>query len=200
MEREYAIYGGTFDPVHNGHIALAKAAVRECGLDRLIFMPDYISPFKQDSKAASAEDRYAMLRGILHYDEAFALSSYEILREGPSYTIETLEFWENIIEGRLSFVLGFDSLLEVDTWKRGGDILRGFPLITARRPGSDDDKGIAKIEMFRSEYGADIRLLSMEPIEASSSEIRKRIKEGRSISDMLMPETEEYIIEHGLYR
>lgn len=200
MERNHAIYGGTFDPVHIGHISLAESAVRECRLDELIFMPDYISPFKQSMKTSSPEDRYAMLKSVLHYNSAFSLSDYEISREGPSYTIDTLEFWENKVAGNLSFVLGFDSVLEIDTWKRGADILRNYPLITARRPGSNDEKGNAKIEALRNEYGADIHILDMEAVDASSTEIRKRIKEGMSISDMVKPEVEEYIFEHKLYR
>ena len=200
MSRKYAIYGGTFDPVHIGHIAIANAAVSECGLHRLIFMPDYISPFKQDKQVTSGADRYEMIKSILHYNSAFTLSSYEINKEGPSYTIETLEYWDGIIEGDLSFVLGFDSVLEVESWRRGADILRNYPLITARRPGSADEEGMDKINALRSEYNADITVLNMEPVDASSTEIRNRIKNGLSISDMTVPEVEEYIIEHNLYR
>lgn len=200
MKRKYAIYGGTFDPVHIGHIAIADAAVSECGLHKIIFMPDYISPFKQDKHVTSGSDRYEMIKSILHYNKAFTISSYEINKEGPSYTIETLEYWDGIVKGDLSFVLGFDSVLEVERWKRGGDILRNYPLITARRPGSDDEDGMDKIKALRSEYNADITILNMEPVNASSTEIRSRIAKGLSISDMTVPEIEEYIIEHNLYR
>ena len=200
MNKKVAIYGGTFDPVHRGHIALADAACRECGLDRLIFMPDYISPFKQDKEVTSGQDRYRMLESILHYNSAFSLSAYELTKEGPSYTIETLEHWDRILDDEISFVLGFDSAVEVDTWCRGEDILRKFPLITAVRPGTDISDGLAKISALREKYGADISILNMDPVDASSTEIRKRVKEGKSISDLVMPETEEYIIEHNLYR
>lgn len=200
MERKYAIYGGTFDPFHNGHLTVADSAVRECGLHRLIFMPDYVSPFKQDKKAISGEDRYAMLKSILHYNPAFTLSSYELLKEGPSYTIETLEYWDDIVKGKLYFVMGFDSVLQVETWRRGPDILRKYPLITARRPGSDNDKGEAAIELLRSKYGADITILKMDLVDASSTDIRNKVREGRSISDLVPHEIEEYISEHKLYR
>ena len=200
MSRKYAIYGGTFDPVHIGHVSLAEAAVRECGLHRLVFMPDYVSPFKQGAETAAASDRYAMLKSVLHYNPAFALSAYEVQRETPSYTIDTLEFWTDRIEGELSFVMGFDSLLEVETWRRGGDILRNYPLITARRPRTDDEAGMAKIEALRAKYGADITVLNMSPMEASSTEIRERIRTGRNIKGLVPPEVEEYIIEHKLYK
>lgn len=200
MDRKYAIYGGTFDPVHIGHIAIADAAVKECGLHRLIFMPDYVSPFKQGQETASGEDRYSMLKSMLSYNPAFTLSSYEILKEGPSYTIETLEYWDDVVKGELCFVLGFDSVLEVDTWRRGADILRNYPLISARRPDTDDEAGMAKIEALRRDFGANITVLDMPPVDASSTEIRNRIKSGESIKDLVAPEVEEYIIEHKLYR
>lgn len=200
MNEKYAIYGGTFDPIHIGHISVADSAVKECGLNKLIFMPDYVSPFKQDVKTTSGHDRYGMIKRILHYNPAFTLSSYEILKEGPSYTIETLEYWDDVVKGELYFILGFDSVLEVETWRRGHDILSKYPLITARRPGSDDREGMAKIEALRSKYKANITVLDMLPVDASSTEIRNRIKAGLSISDMVVPEVEEYIIEHKLYR
>ena len=200
MNKKVAIYGGTFDPVHRGHIALADAACRECGLDRLIFMPDYISPFKQDQNVTAGEDRYKMLESVLHYNPAFSISAYELTKTGPSYTIETLEHWDYILDDEISFILGFDSAVEVDTWCRGTDILRKFPLITAVRPGIDVSEGMSKIEALREEYDADITVLRMEPMDASSTEIRRRVREGISISDLVMPETEEYIFEHNLYR
>lgn len=200
MNEKYAIYGGTFDPIHIGHISVADSAVKECGLNKLIFMPDYVSPFKQDAKTTSGHDRYEMIKRILHYNPAFTLSSYEILKEGPSYTIETLEYWDDVVKGELYFILGFDSVLEVETWRSGHDILSKYPLITARRPGSDDREGMAKIEALRSKYKANITVLDMLPVDASSTEIRNRVKAGLSISDMVVPEVEEYIIEHKLYR
>lgn len=200
MNKRVAIYGGTFDPVHRGHISLADAACRECGLDRLIFMPDYISPFKQDKSVTNGEDRIKMLESILHYNPAFSISAYEITKEGPSYTIETLEHWDRILDDELYFVLGFDSAVEIDTWRRGEDILRKFPLITAVRPGVDISDGMRKIEALREKYGANISILKMDPVDASSTQIRELVRKGMSISEFVMPETEEYIFEHNLYR
>ena len=199
MRWRYAIFGGTFDPIHNGHMALAEAAVEECKIDRLIFMPDYISPFKQDSKVSSGADRYAMIKSAIEDFDEFTVSDYEINREGPSYTIETLEYWHSILDGELTFVLGFDSAVEVDTWHRGSDILARFPLITARRPDTDTEEGMRKIEALRAEYGADITVMDMPPVDISSSEIRRKIKSGESIRGMVPDSVEEYIIEHNLY-
>ena len=199
-ERKYAIYGGTFDPVHNGHVSLAEHAVNECGIDKLIFMPAYVSPFKQDKKVSSGADRAAMIEKVLKVNQAFSLSRYELDHEGPSYTIETLEHWSRILDGELSFILGFDSMIQIDTWYRGSEILSGYHLITARRPDTDNCEGLARIEEFRLKYNADITILEMPPVDASSSEIRRRIAESISVRDLVDAEVEEYIIEHDLYR
>jgi len=202
MERtfRYAIYGGSFDPVHIGHIALADCAAAECGLDEIIFMPAYISPFKQDRKVTKGEDRLAMLETVLDFNPAFRVSDYELRKGGPSYTIETLRHFRSMVDGELHFVLGFDSVVQVDKWYEGEEILRDFPLITVRRNDTDDAEGFERIEGFRKEFGAEITVLDMEPVDASSTEIRDMIKGGREISGLVLPRTEEYIIEHKLYR
>ena len=165
MERtfRYAIYGGSFDPVHIGHIALADCAAAECGLDEIIFMPAYISPFKQDRKVTRGEDRLAMLETVLDFNPAFRVSDYELRKGGPSYTIETLRHFRSMVDGDLHFVLGFDSVVQVDKWYEGEEILRDFPLITVRRNDTDDAEGYVRIERFRKEFGADITVLDMEP-------------------------------------
>ncbi|MBR2541057.1 MAG: nicotinate-nucleotide adenylyltransferase [Mogibacterium sp.] len=199
-KRKYAIYGGTFDPIHMGHVSLADHAVRECGLDILIFMPDHVSPFKQDKHVTEGKHRCGMIDAALKYNSAFRLSRYEIGRVGPSYTIETLRHWKSLLDGELCFVLGFDSVVQLDTWYKGEEIIRNYPLITARRPDTDDSEGMAKIESYRRDYGADITVLRMEPVDASSTRIRNNIKEGLPVTGMVLPEVERYIIEHDLYR
>lgn len=196
----YAIYGGSFDPIHVGHMAVAEAAVNECGIDSLVFMPAYTSPFKLDRKVTSGRDRIAMIESILHYNEAFTVSDYELTKGGASYTVETLRHFRSILDGELCFVLGFDSTVQIDTWYEGAEILREYPLITVRRPDTDDKEGMAKIESYRRDYGSDITLLHMEPVDASSTLIRSRIAEGKPLEGLVAPEVEEYIIEHKLYK
>lgn len=198
--RRYAIYGGSFDPIHSGHAALAECAVRECGLDKLIFMPAYTSPFKQDKHVTDGRDRCGMIEAVLKMNKAFCLSRYEVTKAGPSYTVETLRYWKRLLGGELSFVLGFDSVVQLDKWYMGEEILRDYPLITARRPDTDDSEGFEIIESFRRRFGSRINVLSMEPVDASSTEIREMVKAGLSPGGMLPPGVEEYIIEHDLYR
>jgi nicotinate-nucleotide adenylyltransferase len=198
--RKYAIYGGSFDPIHIGHVALADHAVKECGLDKLIFMPAHVSPFKQDKKVSDGKDRCGMIEAVLGYNKAFCLSHYEISRDGPSYTIETLRHWDSILDGTLYFVLGFDSVVQLDTWYKGVEIIRDFPLITARRPETEDSDGMNKIEEYRREYGADITILEMPPVDASSTDIRELVRTGNSIKGLVLPEVEDYIRRNRLYQ
>lgn len=198
--RKYGIYGGSFDPIHIGHVSLADSAVKECGLDRLIFMPAYISPFKQDRKVTDGKDRCGMIESVLGFNKAFRLSTYELQREEPSYTIETLRHWDSMLDGDLYFVLGFDSVIQLDMWYQGEDILRNYHLVTARRPHTDDLEGMQIVEKFRSEYNADITVMDMPPVDASSTIIRKLVKEGKPVTGLVPPGVEEYIIEHKLYR
>lgn len=199
-KRHYAIYGGSFDPIHIGHLTFAKQAVTECCIDRMIFMPAYVSPFKQDRKVSPGHDRVKMIEAVLRYDPAFCVSRYELVKEGPSYTVETLRHWRTLLGGRLSFLLGYDSVVQVDTWFHGDEILRDYHLITARRPDVDDEAASEKIRYLRDTYNADITVLDMQPVDASSSEIRRRVCEGEPLGGMVTPEVERYIIEHDLYK
>lgn len=198
--KKYGIYGGSFDPIHIGHVSLADSAVKECGLDKLIFMPAYISPFKQDTQVTDGRDRCAMIETVLKFNSAFCLSTYELNKEGPSYTIETLRHWDSMLDGKLYFVLGFDSAVQLDKWYCGEEILRNYHLITARRPDTNYIEGMHVLDTFREKYGSDITVMDMAPVDASSTTIRNRIKEGIPISDLVLPGVEEYIIEHGLYK
>lgn len=198
--RHYAIYGGSFDPVHIGHIAVAEHAVEQCGIDKLIFMPANVSPFKQDRKMASAADRAGMIDLILGLNKAFCLSGYEMGKEGPSYTYETVMHWKKLLGGRLSFILGFDSVIEIDTWYHGEDLLREVSLITARRPYADDEDGMDKINYYKERFGTETTILRMEPVDASSTEIRENVAAGRPITGLVTPEVEKYIHEHDLYK
>ena len=199
-KKRYGIYGGSFDPIHIGHVTLADSAVRECGLDKLIFMPAFISPFKQDRKVTDGHDRCGMIEAALKVNSAFCLSRYELNKKGTSYTIETLRHWDNLLDGDMYFVLGFDSAVQVDTWYEGEEILRNFHLITARRPDTDYAEGMRILESFREKYGAAITVLEMPPIDASSTNIRNLVKDGKPITGLVPPGVEEYIIEHQLYK
>lgn len=196
-----ALFGGTFDPIHLGHVNLAQAAVEKCGLDQLIFVPNYISPFKQDRQVTSGVERSEMIQIALRTHPKFALSTYELERTGPSYTYDTLRHFREVWpDTEIHFVIGFDSVLTIDTWYHGEDILREYPLITAVRPGVPREEAFRRIEKYRANYGSRIQMMNIEPFDVSSSEIRQMVQRGERITELVPPAVEKYIEEHGLYR
>lgn len=199
-KKKIAVFGGTFDPIHLGHINLAEAAVSECGLDVLLFVPNYISPFKQDRPVTDGELRCEMIEQVLDLNPAFRVSRYEIGRKCPSRTYDTLSHFREVMENaEISFILGFDSMITIDSWYRGEELLREFPMITVLRPDTDDASGMAKIDEYREKYNAAIRLLRAEPFRASSTEIRLAVKRGEDISAYVTPDIKAFIMEHDLY-
>lgn len=198
--KKVAIYGGSFNPIHLAHVKLADYAVNELELDELYFMPTFVSPFKQDKKMAERKDRLAMIESVLDYNPKFKLSDYEIDNENVSYTIKTLDYFSKELDAKLYYVVGFDALLTLDTWYRGEEILNKYSLITAKRPDSSEIEALTKINSFIRKYNSEIHILDMPEMDISSSDIRNRIKNGKSIKELVLPATEEYIIEHNLYR
>ncbi len=196
-----ALFGGTFDPIHLGHVNLAKAAVLECQLDKLIFIPNYISPFKQNRKIASGFHRSEMIRRILTENPKFQISDYELEREGPSYTYNTLKYFsERYPDDQIAFVVGFDSVLSLDSWYHGEDILRKYPIITGARPGISNPDCFRKIQSYEEDYRSQITVLNMKPFDVSSSDIRELVRNGKSIAEFVPRSVEKYINENGLYR
>lgn len=197
---KYAIYGGSFDPIHRAHVSLAYYATRELDLDELYFVPTFVNPFKQCRKTTPPEDRLKMVESILHYDKSFRVSDVEVKKAGPSYTYDTVKHFMNKLDGELHFLCGWDSLLEMDKWYKGEELLSNITLVTGRRPGSDDHDGMEKIKEFRQKYGTLVYVLDFPPIDLSSTQIRNNVKEGKAINEMVLPEVEEYIREHQLYK
>ena len=195
-----AIFGGTFDPIHLAHTRLAETALSELGLDRVVFMPNTVSPFKLDAKISPAEHRCKMIELAIQDDKRLEMTTYEIDKKGISYTYDALQDLSAMYEARLYFILGYDSVVAIDTWYKGTDILKEFPLITAVRPGTDNTLGECKIAKYRMNYNAEIHLLHMPPFDCSSSHIRDLCSKGKPIKGLVNERVEEYIINNGLYK
>lgn len=194
-----AIFGGTFDPVHEGHINLAKQAADHLSLDQVIFVPNYISPFKRDSKVTPGEMRCEMIRLILGRHRSFRLSDYEIRMDRPCYTWDTLNHFAGIYGSDICFILGLDSLMTLDTWYRGEDIIRSYAMVTGERPGTPMDKAREKASQYRAKFGGRIDFVPLDPVDVSSHEIRNEICKGVNEA-LIPPEVKEYIEENGLYK
>ncbi len=191
------VLGGSFDPPHLAHLAIASAALEALCLERVLFVPAAAPPHKDSSRRTPAAVRLEMVELAVADDERFAVSSIEI-DEGLVYTCDTLAaLSRRFPEYDIVFLLGSDSLCDFDSWRNPEEILRLASLAVALRPGDD-------IELVRSEirrWGADrITLLDLPQREISSSDLREWAAAGRTLRAHVPPAVEEFVVERGLYR
>jgi nicotinate-nucleotide adenylyltransferase len=179
------IFGGTFDPIHVGHLAIANAALDELALDRVFFVPARRSPLKQDGPIASAEDRIAMLAAAIADEPRFRVSSVELDRKGPSFTLDTLEALRG--EGDLFLILGSDAYADFERWREPARIRDLATIVLAARPGAPNAPQT-------------VRVLDSPLMDISSRELRARAARGRSLRYLVPEAALRYIEEHRLYR
>jgi len=179
------IFGGTFDPVHVGHLAIANAALDELGLARVYFVPARRSPLKQDGPIAGPKDRLAMLTAATAGDPRFRVSGIELDRKGPSFTVDTLEALRG--EGELFLILGSDAYADFERWREPARIRTLATIVLAARPGAPNAP-------------SGVRMLDSPLMDISSRELRARAARGRSLRYLVPDEVLRYIEEHGLYR
>lgn len=194
------ILGGSFDPVHLGHTGVALAALEELGLDRVEFIPTFIQPFKQERKAADAADRLEMLeRAIMTYDR-FSINTAELERGKVSYTYETIKaVRESRPDEKIFFIMGSDSIMTVETWFRGAELMKLCDIVCGLRETVDRGEVERKAEFLSREYGVKVHLLEKPMLPISSTMIRNLIDEERPISGLVDPAVEQYIYRKKLY-
>jgi len=187
-------FGGTFNPVHRGHIENAQQAKEQLKLDKVIFIPDKKPVHKDIEESITAEDRYEMLTRVVAEYEGFEVSRIEIDREEPSYTIITIEtLKKEYPQCELYMIIGADSFNEIDTWKDYTQIIESVTVVVLRRKTDpilrDDIYGIiTKLEIIDNEY-----------IDISSTGLRKKIKQKERVDGQIPDKALEYIKEKRLY-
>ncbi|MGO9489784.1 MAG: nicotinate (nicotinamide) nucleotide adenylyltransferase [Solirubrobacteraceae bacterium] len=201
------ILGGTFNPPHLGHLALARHARAELGLDRVLLMPLHTPPHKTAGVDPGPEHRLAMCRLAVSGDPGLEACALEIERGGPSYTADTLsEIHARHPEAELTFIVGADTAGTLPGWREPGRILELARLAVAGRPGTDRGqvlKALGEVAPGSGEQpGAQPRVafLTMAPIEVSSSLARDRLAAGEQVEDLVGGPVSGYIAEHRLYR
>ena len=187
-KKRIGVFGGTFSPIHIGHLRLAEEAYERMDLDKVLFMPTNIQPFKQNEKYLSADDRLRMIKLAIIDNPHFDISTVELDREGVSYTIFSLrEIRESLgDETQLYFVMGTDMFLMVEKWYLADELLNEFDIIVGVRPGDNLSLVEMKVGEISEKYGTDVRLIDNPPLDISSTEIRLRRRIGKS-TDTLMP-------------
>lgn len=192
--KRIGILGGTFDPIHVGHLLVARDAKDALKLDRVIFVPASTPPHKMDRETAPAASRLAMVHLAVQDDPDFSVSEIEYQRSGPSFSIDTIESLKEEFSGNdLFFLIGEDNLGEIWSWKEPERLFHDCRVIVIGRPGGDR-------MTIPSDLPGPATALDIHRIRLSSSEIREMVREGRSIRYLVPREVEGYIYEHRLYR
>lgn len=197
------IFGGSFDPVHVGHLLLAESCREQSKLDRILFIPNSVSPFKQSQQHAPNQNRLEMLQLAISGHEGFSIDSSELDRGGVSYTVETLEHLKQTRPSdELFLLMGADSLAEFAHWRSPQRICELSKIVVVHRAGSaDPDWNVLAPFMSVDQLAATKNLhVEMPPIGLSSREIRSRVHDEKSIRYRVPRAVEVYIDQHGLYR
>jgi nicotinate-nucleotide adenylyltransferase len=190
------IFGGTFDPPHFGHLAVAEAAKEKLQLDEVIFVPANRNPLKK-GKSATAKQRMEMVKLAIGDRPGFAISDSEISRGGPSYAVDTVSELQYVTPGEYWFILGADALRTLPNWRQPGRLLRLCRLATTlRAPMTAEDV----FKYIPEDYRKFIDIFEMKPTEISGSEIRDKLAKGSSISLWVPQPVIKYIQENKLYR
>lgn len=193
-----AIMGGTFDPIHYGHLVAAEAARMEFALDQVIFVPSGEPPHKHGQVISPVQDRWNMTTLAVASNPYFKLSKVELERYGPSYTVDTIDwFRENFgPKTEIFFITGADAILEILTWKKVDLLMDLCKFIAVTRPGFNLNK---LAHVLPERYVNKIEMLEVPGLDISSTGIRRRVKEGRTIKYLVPEKVENYILENKLY-
>jgi nicotinate-nucleotide adenylyltransferase len=210
------LFGGTFDPIHWGHLRSAEEVRETFNLDRVVFIPTSKPPHKRGQTTTLAHDRLAMVRLAVANNPRFKVSTIEIRRAGVSYSIDTVRYFVNRHKGKdaLFFILGLDAFREIGTWKEFEQLFPLCNFIVTSRPGSHESNPLRgtsvavrrlfcydfKQNMYRHRSGTALHFSKVTDFAVSASDIRERVREGKSVRYLLPASVEAYIRKRGLYR
>ena len=215
------ILGGSFNPVHNGHLAIACQTREALGLDQILFIPTGQPPHKHNGSLAPAQDRYEMVRLAIASDPTLAISDVEIRRPGKSYSIDTVRLLQREYgaQTQLLFLIGLDAFLDFPSWRDPLALLELCSFVVLSRPGlsfrslstvallppipfpSLADLDAGRISQLEVSLGTQrLTYLQLPPCTVSASDIRSRIRRGLPVANLLPPLVESYILQHHLYQ
>lgn len=199
--KKIAIMGGTFDPIHIGHLVTAEAVRDEFNIDEVLFVPTGNPPHKANLNITTTEHRYLMTVLATAGNDQFNVSRIEIDREGMTYTVDTIKELKNIYgkESKLYFITGADAIGQILTWKRADELLQMCTFVAVTRPGYKSQELMDKVERLNKQFKSSVKFLEVPALAISSSDIRERVSKGRPIKYLVTEEVEKYIYKHKLY-
>jgi nicotinate-nucleotide adenylyltransferase len=190
--KKVGIFGGTFDPIHHGHLITAQSVREIRKLDKIIFIPAYISPHKTNVKTSSPEDRLNMIKISIEGVDFFEVSDYEIKKHDVSYTVDTLREFKKFYD-EIELIIGYDNIFKFYTWKEPDEIMKLAKVLVLKRKSSQPIEFIDK-------YVKQATFVQTRGIEISATDIRHRVHQGLPIHYLVPKAVEQYIIEHKLYK
>ncbi len=199
MSDNAAIFGGSFNPIHMGHINMARAVMRELDAAKVVFLPNANPPHKDAKDIISANHRYNMVALAIEGEEGFELSDYEMQGDKPSYTVNTMRYMRELYKSEPYFIIGADSLYTLHTWRSFDELIRECSFVVADRDCSEGSDVRAAADRINA-MGGRVRLMSMPRYNISSTQIREGIARGDDMSAYLPPSVDAYIRENNLYR
>ncbi|WP_394522103.1 nicotinate-nucleotide adenylyltransferase [Lacrimispora sp. JR3] len=196
------IMGGTFDPIHNGHLMLGEQAYLEYNLDEIWFMPSGNPPHKKNHHVTAPDQRLAMTVAAVEGRPGFVSSDFELRRNGNTYTAQTLRLLRKAYpEHTYYFIVGADSLYEIEKWYEPDQVLTQAVLLAAKREYDAKNRSMElQIDYLNNKYHADIRMLHCREMNVSSAELREKVSKGESIADYVPEKVLAYIRAHNLYQ
>ncbi|EGZ44146.1 nicotinate-nucleotide adenylyltransferase [Neisseria wadsworthii] len=200
--KKLGLFGGTFDPIHNGHLHIARAFADELGLDTVIFLPAG-DPYHKNTGRTLAKHRLAMTELAVADDERFAVSDCDIVREGATYTFDTIQiFRQQFPQTKLYWLMGMDSLLQLHTWSRWQSLVKMVDIAVAAREGEQLNHASKALHQWLGQALQDgsLHLLQAPLSNISSTEIREKVRAGAGLEGLVDRRVERYIEQHGLYR
>lgn len=194
------LMGGSFNPVHLGHVNLARAALESEAVDQVLFLPTGNPPHKKSEGLADKHDRLAMVRLAVENEAGMGVCREEVDREGVIYTVDTLGILrEKTPDCEFSYIIGADSLCQLHTWRKPETLITLCRFLVVMRPGEDEARTLKAAKLWR-EKGAAIDFLKARQMDISSTEIRRRIAQGEPLDGLVSEGVAAYIRAKGLYR
>ncbi len=181
-----ALYGGTFDPIHHGHLILARDAIEQLQLDRVIFIPAALSPHKPGTRPAPAAERREMLAAAIADEPSFSLDDSELANDGPSFSVDTAETYRaRFPDAEIFYLIGHDNVAKLHTWRRIGELQRAVKFVVFDRGESAAEHGMPSLA---------------RRVDISATEIRERVARGASIQYLVPEPVRAIIARHRLYQ
>jgi nicotinate-nucleotide adenylyltransferase len=191
-KKAVGVFGGTFDPIHIGHLITAQSVLEMRNLKKIIFVPAYISPFKQNTRTTEGKHRLEMIRISIKENNFFEVSDFELKNKDVSYTIDTLKFLKKKYDN-IELIIGYDNIFEFHKWKDPDKIIDFAKLVVLKRKTKNEPKR-------KDKFYKQAEFLETPIIEISSTDIRERVKNKLSIDFLVTPKVKDYIFKHNIFK